>query len=568
MTKNSFFSLLKIGIGNSFIRYFLDYKILSYVIIDSFLGFLLVNITNKAITNISLFQLAIILFLPICTSLLNIVFENVFSTKKIQVIDNILVHLKKIFENAPNEFHEKFDIREKYNSFSSSIWGYDHVIQLIINMMSSLIKIITISATISYNDRAMAMLIIVSNLIMLYIMPKINNKIENMKQYKINYKELYSTLYYETVIYDELRVNPILNNIYKDNINNCLSNIVLKYSNQDYYHNVGVLIGNVIKNTFLMVIFMLVYYQNKTEYILILLLNKDIIFGFSNLYVEFKQSENNSKKRMEELLSMLEYLNEYKNKEKIKMYLPNLEKNYKNITINNLDYKIYDSTNKLIKNLKSLNLSFNFNKTEKNIILINGRTGSGKSVLTRILAGFTESNNYKIYIDDEQINGFNEIDKSRILIGQKICEDYTNNSSICIKLNRLYPCVNNINELISYLHNFNIATKIIEKDLESSFSEKLSGGERQRVILSSMIWKVLKTNPRFIIIDEPEKGIDEETMCQIMDYIIKAYTGTIFLITHNETIKKRYSEKIQSRIEYKFDNNLYGEEVNTQIYQI
>jgi energy-coupling factor transporter ATP-binding protein EcfA2 len=83
-----------------------------------------------------------------------------------------------------------------------------------------------------------------------------------------------------------------------------------------------------------------------------------------------------------------------------------------------------------------------------------------------------------------------------------------------------------------------------------------------------MIWKVLKTNPRFIIIDEPEKGIDEDTMCKIMDYIIKTYSGTIFLITHNETIKKRYSEKIQSRIEYKFDNNLYGEEINTQIYQI
>ncbi len=567
MTHNTFFSILKIGLGGDFLKYFMDYKILTYVFLDSFIGYLTVNITNQAINNITIFQLALILFLPLSSSLLTIIFNSVFVSKKVKVIDNILVYLKQLFLNAPNEFHEKFDIHEKYNSFSSSIWGYDHVVQLIINMISSLIKILTIALTISYNDKSMGLLIISSNLIMLYIMPKINKKIENMKQHKVNYKELYSSLYYETVIYDELRTNPILNNIHKDNINSCLSNIILKYSNRDYYFEIGTIITNLLKNGFLFLIFALIYYQNKTEYILILLLNKNIIYGFSDIYAEFKQTENNSKKRMEDLFSMLDFLNNYK-ENNIKLFKQDIPE-YKNITIENLDYKIYNSSDKintndkLIKRLHTDKINIDFNKT-KNIILINGKTGAGKSVLTKLLAGFTSSNDYKIYLDDNKINGFSDINNTRIIIGQKVCEEYTYSSSIQIKLDRLYPGLTNIKDLITFLDHFNIASKLVEQNIYSTFSDKLSGGERQRIILSSMFWKVLKTNPKFIILDEPEKGIDEETMCYIMDYIVEVYKGTIFLITHNENMKKRYADKIQSKLEYKTDSS----EVNTQICQV
>jgi energy-coupling factor transporter ATP-binding protein EcfA2 len=566
MTHNTFFSLLKIGIGGDFFKYFMDYKILTYVLLDSFIGYLTVNITNRAINNITIFQLALILFLPLCSNLLTIMYNSVFLEKKVKVIDNILAYIKQLFLEAPNEFHEKFDIHEKYNSFSSSIWGYDHVIQLIINMISSLIKIITISLTISYNDKSMGLLIICSNLIMLYIMPKINKKIETMKHHKVNYKELYSSLYYETVIYDELRTNPILNKIHKDNINSCLSNIILKYSNRDYYYEIGTIISNLLKNVFLFLIFTLIYYQGKTEYILILLLNKNIIYGFSDIYAEFKQTENNSKKRMEELFTMLDFLNDSK-ENNVKLFNQDIA-DYKNITIQNLDYNIFDSNDKgkIIKRLYTDKLQINFNKT-KNIILINGKTGAGKSVLTKILAGFTNDGDYKIYLDDSQINGFSDITNTRIIIGQKVCEEYTYSSSIQIKLDRLYPGLTNIKDLITFLEHFNIASKLVEHNIYSTFSEKLSGGERQRVILSSMFWKVLKTNPKFIILDEPEKGIDEETMCEIMDYIIEIYKGTIFLITHNENIKKRYADKIQSKLEYKFDSS-YDKEINTQIYQI
>jgi ABC-type multidrug transport system ATPase subunit len=82
--------------------------------------------------------------------------------------------------------------------------------------------------------------------------------------------------------------------------------------------------------------------------------------------------------------------------------------------------------------------------------------------------------------------------------------------------------------------------------------------------LSSIIWKVLKTNPSFLIIDEPEKGIDEETMIKIMNWIFDTYKGVIFLITHNESIKKIYNFKIQSIVKYKFMDT---EEIDTQLYQ-
>ena len=128
----------------------------------------------------------------------------------------------------------------------------------------------------------------------------------------------------------------------------------------------------------------------------------------------------------------------------------------------------------------------------------------------------------------------------------------------------LYPQAKNLTEIKNWLKKFGIDNKLNTNDLDSEFSDKLSGGERQRVTLSSMIWKVIKTNPSFIIIDEPEKGIDEETMIEIMDWVFQVYKGLIFLITHNETIKRKYQDKTQSVIKYRFYDE---DEVYTEIYQ-
>jgi ABC-type multidrug transport system ATPase subunit len=566
MIAKSYFAILKIGLGGSYYKIFLNPFIVLYIALDSFLGYTIVNLSNNILVEITsnkivLNNILLLIFLPIFTNVLNLLFYNVFLKKKLHIIYNILNYIEELIFNAPNDFHDKFNINEKYHCLTSSIWGFDSIFEIIISMCSSLIKILTISISISVSNYGIGLLIIASNIFLLHLMPKINKYLEKFKDTK-SHKEYYSSAYYNTLIFEENRVNPILQTIQYPEINKSLENIVSRYSKIHLHHKVATIIRSFIKNALLTIILIMAFYQEKYNYIMIILLNRNILFGFSNFYEDFKKTENSNKKNMEELIEMLEFLEKYYNTNKqFQVLIYNKIKPGK-ITISDMCYEYIFEKN-LVKKLYSDKLSFDFNNP-KNIVLISGKTGAGKSLFTKILSGQTDIIKYTLFNDSFKITDFKELKSSRIVLNQKISEEYTYNGSIKMPLYQLYPNSKNFDEIKIFLQNFGIVNKINTDDLYSEFSNKLSGGERQRVVLSSIIWKTIKTNPSFLIVDEPEKGIDEETMIFIMDWIVETYKGIIFLITHNETIKKKYNDKIQSIIKYKFVDDL---EIITEMFQ-
>ena len=564
--EKSFYELLKIGLGRNYFRIFLDPLIILYILIDSYLGFLLVTISNGIFTdlsnnNISILNIMAIIFLPLITNTINILFSNIFLKKKLSVVNNILDYIKDVFTNAPYDFHDKYNVNEKFNCFTTSIWGFDSVVQVLISMCSSFIKIITVSICISISNYDIGILIVISNLILLYLIPKINSLMERMKTYG-SIKIFYANAYYNTLCYEENRINPIFTKIQCPDINDSLKKIITRYANNTKIYNIGFGIRNLTKNLLLTIILIFAVYQEKYNYITIILLNKSIIFGFSDFYEELKQIENSNNKTMEELTEMLTWVEEYyKTNESNQNDLnPIIKLNV--LTLKDMNYKFYYN-DKLVKTLYAKQLKFDFNNP-KNIVLISGKTGSGKSLFTKILSGQTDTNNYILLNDDNEINGFSSIKSNRIIINQKVSEEYTYCGNIKLAINKLYPNSENFDEVKQFLKNFGIENKLNTNDINSEFSDKLSGGERQRVALSSMIWKVIKTNPSFIIIDEPEKGIDEETMIKIMDWIFSKFNGLVFLITHNETIKKSYTKQIQSIIKYRFSHD---DEIYTELLQ-
>jgi ABC-type transport system involved in cytochrome bd biosynthesis fused ATPase/permease subunit len=559
---SKFYDLLKIGLGKNRYMIFIEPLMLLYIILDSSLGYYSISLSNDIIYNktmneIDLLKCVLLLFFPILTDIMNLIFYNFFLKKKLFVVNNILEHIKQLMLYAPNEFHEKFSINEKYNCFTSSIWGFDSIVELLISMFSSLIKILIISISISITNYEFGVLIILSNGFLLYWMPKINTYLE--KYNKIGFhKEYYSIAYYNTLIFDENRVNPSLNNLQTPNINYALENIISRFSNMYKFQEILSCIRTCLKNLLLTCIIIAIYYQQKYNYIIMILLNKNIIFGFSDCYENFKKTEHSNKKNMEGLVEMLEFLDEY--------YKSNIYTNIlstksiipQKIQVFDLSYE-FCYNKKLVKKLFSPTLIFDF-QNSKNIILISGKTGCGKSLFTKILTGQTNCNNYTIYNNGFKLSSFTDLSFNRIIIHQKIAEEYTHNGGLEMNIYNLFPKSNGIHEITQFLQKFQIFNKIENDNL----SNKLSGGEKQRVVLASMFWKILKIKPHFIIIDEPEKGIDEETMINILDWFFDCYKGIIFLITHNETIKKKYISKIQSIIKYKFLDN---DDINTELFQ-
>ena len=567
----TFFDLLKIGFGGKYYNLFLDPNIILFVIIDSYLGYLLVNLSNDIFTNINsnnnnninIWSILAVIFLPLINNINGLLFNKAFLKKKLYVVNNILDYIKNVFMHAPYDFHDKFSINEKYHCFTSSIWGFDSIVDVIISMCSSFIKIITISISIAITNYYIGLLIILSNLLLLFFMPKINNYIEQMNDNK-SHKEFYSNAYYNTLFFDENRINPSLNKIQQTDINYSLNQIVSRYSNMHKMYTIGNGIRNLLKNMLLSVILITAFYQEKYNYVMIILLNKSVLFGFSDFYEEFKKTENSNKKNMEELTEMLNFLELYYETNQIYVYNTKIYNKIKlnNLVLTNMNYKFYCGA-KLVKKITAEKIIFDF-ANKKNIILISGKTGSGKSLFTKILTGQADKNEYTLCNDGVLIDGFTNIKTDRIIINQKISEEYTYNGAIRLSLEKLYPQSINFEEIKTFLKNFGMDNKINVPSINSEFNDKLSGGERQRVALSSIVWKILKTNPSFIIIDEPEKGIDEETMIHIMDWLVQIYNGILLLITHNETIKQKYRNKTQSIIKYRF---LDEDETDTEMYQ-
>lgn len=73
--------------------------------------------------------------------------------------------------------------------------------------------------------------------------------------------------------------------------------------------------------------------------------------------------------------------------------------------------------------------------------------------------------------------------------------------------------------------------------LARAMDRTLSGGERKRIELAS----ILTMEPRLVMMDEPDSGIDVEALNRIFDAIqfLKEMGSTVLLITHSPTVLEK-----------------------------
>ncbi len=73
--------------------------------------------------------------------------------------------------------------------------------------------------------------------------------------------------------------------------------------------------------------------------------------------------------------------------------------------------------------------------------------------------------------------------------------------------------------------------------LGRAVDKTLSGGERKRIELAS----ILLLRPRFVLLDEPDSGIDVEALQRIFEAVraLKAAGATVVMITHSLTVLRQ-----------------------------
>lgn len=161
-----------------------------------------------------------------------------------------------------------------------------------------------------------------------------------------------------------------------------------------------------------------------------------------------------------------------------------------------------------------------------------GRSGSGKTTMTKLLMRLYDPLEGRILVDGYDISRIKKDDLRRV-IGIVPQEPILFNSTIGYNIG--YPLDNatkeNIEEAakLANLHNFIIT---LEKGYDTVVGErgvKLSGGQKQRLAIA----RVFLLNPKIIIFDEATSHLDSESERMIQESLEKLSKGkTLIIIAH------------------------------------
>ena len=213
------------------------------------------------------------------------------------------------------------------------------------------------------------------------------------------------------------------------------------------------------------------------------------------------------------------------------------------------------NTNLKFNILKIKNVSFGYNKTininnlnliinMNNIIGITGKSGKGKSTITKLILKMYNYNG-NIYIDDINIKDIdtNYLRNNIIYINQdsKLFDK-------SIHENLFYgcdfkDCKHKFNEIMEF-KNIKKLFSNLNFDSKVGFSgENISGGQRQVInIINGLI-----IPSKIIILDEPTNALDNDLKKDIIQLIkyYKKYKKCIIIISHDKDIYPIFDNKIE-----------------------
>jgi ABC-type bacteriocin/lantibiotic exporter with double-glycine peptidase domain len=214
-----------------------------------------------------------------------------------------------------------------------------------------------------------------------------------------------------------------------------------------------------------------------------------------------------------------------------------------------LDQKYVNFNKKIL--IKNLNIFINkkkllrisnikIQKNEK--ILIHGNIGVGKSTVGEYLSGLRFNKKNKIFIDDKKLSN------SNLLAYRNLFSLYTSSNYLfmgSIKDNiildkpfrkKLFDKVSKLCALDQIFKN----KKINEYFKINSESKNLSEGQKQIICLA----RVLYEDKQIIILDEPTSHLNFYLANKIINQLISIKDKTIFIITHDKNIIKKFSKRI------------------------
>ncbi len=184
----------------------------------------------------------------------------------------------------------------------------------------------------------------------------------------------------------------------------------------------------------------------------------------------------------------------------------------------------------------------NFSLEKGEILTILGSSGSGKSTILNLIAGFEKPNSGTIQLGSKEINSKNTF-----------VEPHKRNIGFVFQNYALFPHINvfeNIAFGISH-EDINKQKRVVDKmielmrleGLQKRYPHELSGGQQQRVALA----RTLATEPELILFDEAFSNIDSILKSRIENELIEIIKDnglSAIFVTHDAKEALNISDKI------------------------
>ena len=207
--------------------------------------------------------------------------------------------------------------------------------------------------------------------------------------------------------------------------------------------------------------------------------------------------------------------------------------NFNSIKIQNIS-KSFD--NKLILD----SISCEFMNNQVNVIL--GKSGTGKSVLLKILIGLFEPDSGSLLIDGEELK--NSLSKNDITMSYIFQSSALLNSLSVIDNVTIFLDEHNIGTKDDRLSKaYDILSSLGIRDSSDKMPSDLSGGMRKRVAIA----RSLVVNPDIILYDEPTAELDPintKIISKIINDLNSEKSITQVVVTHDIGLAYSIADKI------------------------
>ncbi len=214
----------------------------------------------------------------------------------------------------------------------------------------------------------------------------------------------------------------------------------------------------------------------------------------------------------------------------------------------------------------------NLNVYKGENVAVLGKSGSGKSVLIKIIVGLLKPDRGEVVVLDQRVDQLKEKDLNALRL--RVGFSFQNSAlydSMNIYQNLEFPLKMNRKNLSKKEIGLAVA-EVLEavglKDKMNQMPADLSGGQRKRIGIA----RTLILKPEIMLYDEPTAGLDPITCSEINNLINEVqerYNTSSIIITHDLTCAKETGDRVAMLLGGKFSGVGTFEEVfDTQDEQI